>query len=112
MKDGEILSEKSVVENYKKVSFVAEKPLESKGWLLDVMFCIENLYCGVGFPNPTPNAIKSQINKRNIIVYFILLLFLLAFCVGFGDTTLHHQRRPNTTPNEPQHHKKFRAPTQ
>ena len=30
---------------------------------------------GVGFPNPTPNAIKSQINKRNIIVYWILLLF-------------------------------------
>lgn len=82
VKDGEILSEKSVVENYKKVSFVAEKLLESKGWLLNVMFCIENLYCGVGFfnccvgfPNPTPNVIKSQINKRNVIVYFILLLF-------------------------------------
>ena len=32
------------MENYKKVSFVAEKPLESKGWLLDTMFCIENLH--------------------------------------------------------------------
>ena len=44
VKDGEIFSEKSVVENYKKVSFVAEKPMKSKGWLLDVMFCIENLH--------------------------------------------------------------------
>ena len=88
------MSEKSVVENYKKVSFVAEKLLESKGWLLNVMFCIENLYCGVvffhcgvRFPNPTPNAIKSQINKRNIIIYFILLLFFLALGVGFRDPT-------------------------
>lgn len=44
VKDGEILSEKSVVENYKKVSFVAEKPLESKGWLLDVMSCVDGLH--------------------------------------------------------------------
>lgn len=44
VRDGVVADAESVVENYKKVSFVAEKPLESKGWLLDVMFCIENLH--------------------------------------------------------------------
>lgn len=43
VKNSEILDEKLVLENYKKVLFVAKKPMESKGWLLDVMFCVENL---------------------------------------------------------------------
>ena len=44
VRDGVIADAESVVEKYKKVSFVAEKPLESKGWLLDVMFIIESLH--------------------------------------------------------------------
>ena len=66
----------------------------------------------VRFPNPTPNVIKSQINKRNIIVYFILLLFLLALGVGFRAPTP-HLRSPNTKKDsETKHHKKFRDSTQ
>lgn len=44
IKNSKILNQNSVLKNYKKVSFIAEKPIESKGWLLDVMFCIENLH--------------------------------------------------------------------
>ena len=52
----------------------------------------------VGFPNTTHNTIKSQINKRNIIVYFILLLFFSLRCWVRG---------PNTTTKETQHQKMF-----
>ena len=65
---------------------------------------LEVFSCGVGFTNPTPNIIKSQINKKYIIVYFILLLFLLALGVVFGDPTPHRPRRPNTTFKEAKHH--------
>ena len=50
----------------------------------------------VGFLNTTHNVIKSQINKRNIIVYFILFLFLLVLGVGFREPTP-KLRKPNTT---------------
>ncbi len=43
VKDSIIQNEDDVINNYRKILFVAEKPPESKGWLLDVMFCIEDL---------------------------------------------------------------------
>ena len=44
IKNSEILYEKVVLENCNKVSFIAEKPMESKKQLLDVMFRVENLH--------------------------------------------------------------------
>lgn len=43
VKNSVIQNEKDVINNYKKISFVEEEPLKSKGWLLDVMFCAEDL---------------------------------------------------------------------
>lgn len=44
IKNGEILKQKSILENYQRVVFVSQNPLENKGWLLDIMFCIESLH--------------------------------------------------------------------
>ena len=63
---------------------------------LIIILIILRVPYSVGFPNTTYNVIKSQINKRNIIVYFILFLFLLVLGVGFREPTP-KLRKPNTT---------------
>lgn len=50
----------------------------------------------VGFPNTTHNVIKSQINKKNIIVYFIVFIFVSLLVIGFREP-IPKLRKPNTT---------------
>lgn len=43
VKDGVIINKAKVIENFNKAKFIAKSDLETKGWLLDIICCIEEL---------------------------------------------------------------------
>lgn len=44
IKNKQIFNKEEIINNYKKLLFIEKTNKENKNWLLDVMFCIENLH--------------------------------------------------------------------